>query len=119
MKLDTIHNIIEQFYHDCNFNVDALILLTGYSRGYVRKQIKSTSNTTLGELLERKRIEKSLELISENICICAVHSKAGFSNAKSFRRAFKKRLGVTPTYYKKLLSDSTKLEEAECIRGKL
>ncbi|MBS1538144.1 MAG: AraC family transcriptional regulator [Bacteroidetes bacterium] len=119
MKLDTIHNIIEQFYHDCKFNVDALSMLTGYSRGYVWEQIKSTSDTTLGELLERKRIEKSLELISKNICLCTVHSKAGFTNAKSFRRAFKKRLGVTPTYYKKLLSDNTKSEEAERIRNKL
>lgn len=58
-------------------------------------------------LLENIRLEKALELLAKESCSAAAR-KAGYACCKTFRGAFKRRLGMTPTEYKRMLSSGNK-----------
>lgn len=69
------------------------------------KMIKNTLSITLYSLLsaviEKLRIEKSCDLIKNtDMKIADIAEMVGYTSDKSFRRAFKKIIGVSPVEYR-------------------
>ena len=67
--------------------------------------IKNTLSITLYSLLsaviEKLRIEKSCDLIKNtDMKIADIAEMVGYTSDKSFRRAFKKIIGVSPVEYR-------------------
>lgn len=67
---------------------------------YISKMFKKFMNENFYSYLERIRIDKACELLSRNIPVKDVAEQVGYLSDISFRRAFKKRLGVSPSEYK-------------------
>ncbi|UTC58814.1 AraC family transcriptional regulator [Treponema sp. OMZ 305] len=53
--------------------------------------------------LENKRLEKAQALIAENPkeSLTVLAERCGYTNIQTFRRAFKKRYGLTPSEFKR------------------
>lgn len=111
--------VIEQHFKDHTFTVDKLMTIMGYSRGYAWESIKNSLGASPHHLIETRRLLESLRCISEGMSACEIHLEIGYPSSKSFRRAFKKRLGVCPTDCKEMLKFETKTEQIEELRQKL
>ena len=58
---------------------------------------------SFAQYLEDKRLEKAQALIAENTkeSLSALAEHCGYANTQTFRRAFKKRYGLTPSEFKR------------------
>lgn len=69
----------------------------------VSKGIKAYANENFSSYLERVRIDNACKMIVDGIKIKDIPEKVGYVADSTFRRAFKKRMGVSPTEYSKQL----------------
>ena len=69
---------------------------------YASSFFKSNTGYSFSEYLEKIRIAEACKFLSENnLSINDIAKKVGYNSDLSFRRAFKRRLGVSPTEYVK------------------
>ena len=72
------------------------------SKSALYSKFHSLLNCTIGEYVNRKRIEKSTQmLVDTNFSIEEVSQKTGFSSASYYTKIFKQHMGITPLKYKK------------------
>ena len=67
---------------------------------YISKMFKKFMNENFYSYLERVRMDKACELLNSNVPVKDVAEQVGYLSDISFRRAFKKRMGVSPSEYK-------------------
>ncbi len=78
----SIYNICEEFH---------------ISESFAYQIFREVIGTSFANLLEQIRIEKACQLLSEkNILVKDIALAVGYTNDNSFRRAFKRVMGVTP-----------------------
>ncbi|QIK58185.1 helix-turn-helix transcriptional regulator [Erysipelothrix sp. HDW6A] len=83
-----------------------LSLKFGYSNQYISTLFKKELNTTFLEYLTYKRIQRAKYLLSTtNDRIVDISYACGFSDERRFITHFKKRYGVTPARFRKMLKD--------------
>ena len=56
-------------------------------------------NENFSSYLERIRMDKACEMLMGNMQVKEVSEKVGYLSDVSFRRAFKKRMGLSPSDY--------------------
>ena len=67
------------------------------SESFAYQIFREIIGTSFAHLLEQIRIEKACQLLSEkNILVKDIALAVGYTNDNSFRRAFKRVMGVTP-----------------------
>lgn len=73
------------------------------------KHFKETMNCTIIQYLLRIKINKSMDLLlfTKNN-LEQISAECGFSSPEYFREAFRKQVGVSPTYYRKQNNDKAK-----------
>jgi len=72
------------------------------NENYVSRLIKVSYGENLSVIMERLRIEKACSLlINTNDKSEDIAELVGYSSESSFRRAFKKIMGMTPVEYRK------------------
>lgn len=78
-----------------------------YTVPYVSKLIRNATGLTFTEILRETRFNvcRSL-LINSDMKINRIAEIAGFQNTDHFNRIFKKRMGITPSDYKRKKNDS-------------
>lgn len=74
---------------------------------YFSKYFKEKTGVSFSRWLHGQRIERAIELVkSEEISIASLADKVGYSNTRTFLRAFRGKTGTSPSAYRKsLLSD--------------
>lgn len=92
---------MEKVFFEIN-TVDELIKdLPVSKRNFIRRFKMATGNTPL-EYLQHIRIEASKKILeNSNASITEVMYEVGYSDAKAFRKLFKRIVGLTPRAYKK------------------
>ena len=105
-KYDQLPRILD--YIDKNFRTVTLEELAGhfhYTVPYVSKLIKTSTGLTFTEIISKKKFEvcRSL-LVTTDLKINKIAALAGYQNTDHFNRSFKKRVGVTPSDYKKTIN---------------
>jgi AraC-like DNA-binding protein len=118
-KLAYIEKIIELHYQDSSFNVNALIECIGGNRGYALENIQSIVGFSPQKCIENKRLLLSLKLIASGMTLSRVACQCVFTSSKSFRRAFNRRLGISPSEYSTMVKSTTKAEEIQDLHRKL
>ena len=100
---------------DPQFNVTALAEITGHSTSYLCEKSYSIYGMSTKQVIETVRLEQAIMLLAtDDNKIDYVRMRAGYEYAKSFRRVFKKRLGLTPCECKeKILCAESKKSEIE------
>jgi AraC-like DNA-binding protein len=92
-----IQGYINNNYHDPDLCLTKISDEFGISENYFSFLFKKEVSENFSIYLERLRMAKAKEIISEtNTSLSTLYQYLGYNNAASFRRAFKKNFGVSP-----------------------
>ncbi|MGC5772718.1 response regulator transcription factor [Paenibacillus pabuli] len=89
---------IDRHYSD-NLRLEMLSGLFNYSRSYLGQLFKSHTGEYFNDYLDRVRIQKAKEMLSQGMKVYEVAEKVGYSNVNYFHTKFKKREGRSPSSY--------------------
>lgn len=90
---------MEERCGDPSFSIADLAAEHGVSESKMYKAFKVYFGRSFSEILENVRIEKACRLLGEGMAVKEVTQRTGYSSDVSFRRAFKRVMGVTPTEF--------------------
>lgn len=83
-------------------SIQSLEKNTGISKSTLYKYFKLHYNCTVGEYINKIRIEKSAELLlNADLSMDEIAESVGFSSASYYSKVFKKFYGISPLKYKK------------------
>ena len=89
-----------------NISIEDLAERCGYKPARFRAVFKLQSGLTPSEYRNKLRMEKACELLSQrNLEIGAIAEMVGFRDVFYFSKCFKKTMGVTPSAYRKKISN--------------
>ena len=90
-----IFSLIETECQDQQFDVNHLMMTLGLSNTYLRELTYKCYGQSPRELIESIRLLRVLTYIDRDIALEVISLKCGFGNYKTFRSAFKKRVGIS------------------------
>ncbi|MBX7152387.1 AraC family transcriptional regulator [bacterium] len=100
VRLAQIDQIIKDRYEDPYFNVDELVEKSGLSKPYVYEVLFIHRRATPQRLIEEMRLKRAAALLDMGRTdLQIVSNECGYSRYGTFRRAFKKVLGINPSQY--------------------
>lgn len=95
--LQLLHNNPEK-----NWSLDLLASEVGMSRAGFAKRFKTLSEHSMFDYLTRLRLQRACELLVETkLPLPEIANRVGYESDLAFSRTFKKKLGLTPTAYRK------------------
>jgi len=94
-----IMEIMREKYADAEFGLAVLAEKYGVSESKMYKDFRLYFGKSFAEMLETVRMEKACELLKGGTSVKDVTALTGYSSDTSFRRAFKRVTGMTPTEY--------------------
>lgn len=72
------------------------------SKSVLYKRFQSRFHCTIGEYINKKRVERSVQLLtSTSLSMEEISQQCGFSSASYFTKVFKQHMGITPLKFKK------------------
>jgi len=85
-----------------NLSIEKLASLCGLSISSFKREFQDTYNSSPGNYLNMKKIEKAKELLQiGNLSVSEISYEVGFNDPYYFTRIFKKKEGVPPSTYRK------------------
>lgn len=92
---------IEEHYADSDFSVQKVSQHLNISSGYLSRNFKAAVGCTPIEYVNRLRIEKAKQLLSEtDLPLSEIIQKIGYYDESSFYKKFKAAVGMTPIAYR-------------------
>lgn len=116
---DEIGKLIEVRFRDADFCVKSICHEIGISMSSLHEFLSFRYGTTPHELIEERRLMEALRLMKSNhSSLGAIVRACGFASMRTFRRVFRKRIGMAPSEAnEKLRSQSDKeVFHIECVR---
>ena len=105
-----ISDYIEKHYSQSNLTLEMLASDLGYSVPFTYQFFKEVIGASFADYLEKKRIDQACEYLSKtNLVIKDIALKAGYNSDNSFRRAFKRIIGVSPCEYAHAVNAESKV----------
>ncbi len=96
--IDTIVAYIRANYTDPSLGLNKISDEFHISESYFSHMFKETMNVNFSVYLEDLRLNEAARLLKEgNTNYSGISEQVGYNNINSFRRAFKKKFGVTPS----------------------
>ena len=104
------------FFTDSSYTIEQFASDLGTNRSYASKFVNEELGVSFYTLLSKLRLAYFMKQKSnrDKICISALAKKCGFSNDFSFRRAFKREYGKTPSEY---LKEEIANEQKHALHG--
>lgn len=100
-----------QSHYDEKITLEKLSEYTELSTFYLSNLIKKETDLSLPDIINKVRIEKSKSLLlNMNISILDVAQRVGFNYQNHFASIFKKYTDLTPTEYRKAMSNKQNLK---------
>jgi AraC-like DNA-binding protein len=97
----TIHNAIEEKYHDYNLSLDSLSQDLRYSTSHLSAVFKGAYGETIKDFITQVRLERACDLLlNSDKKISRIAQEVGYINLGSFVKIFKTYRGETPKNYK-------------------
>lgn len=102
--LDSIEALIRSMASDPNLSVDAVARCQGLSSSYLRELAHFAFKMSPRKMIETVRLENAVSLMkSGTYDIYTICTRIGYSNTKTFRAAFEKRIGWCPSEFSQSL----------------
>jgi AraC-like DNA-binding protein len=99
--LSQLHNNLSH-----TWTLDKLAIEVGLSRAGFAKRFKDLVGVSMFDYLTQLRIQRAKELLADtNQSLYKIANQIGYESDLAFTRTFKKRSGVTPTAYRKSLTE--------------
>ncbi len=85
-----------------DLSVDALAQRVGLSSRHFTRRFRAEIGEPVGRHIERLRVEAARQVLeTESVGLSSVASRCGFGTAETLRRAFHRRLGISPDAYRR------------------
>lgn len=95
---EKIKTYVDNHYADSNLGLALVGTEYNISEGYVSTLFKEQAGINFADYVEKLRIDKACILLKENkLTIVQISELVGYNSIQSFRRAFKKVKGVSPS----------------------
>ncbi|TMV48947.1 helix-turn-helix domain-containing protein [Paenibacillus mesophilus] len=108
-RLDVINAAIDYLRENytSSFSLGSLASKSFFSKNYFCKLFKETVGMTVTEYVQKLRIEEACKMMeNSNKKITEISMDTGFADYKSFYTAFTKRVGMTPSEYRKRIEEA-------------
>lgn len=91
---------LQENYRQSELTLDQLAEYLGYTESFLYQFFKDNVGSTFADYLENLRINQACELLMhKDVTVKGVSEKVGYNSDNSFRRAFKRIMGVSPSEY--------------------
>ena len=118
--VETIRSNIVQNFSDSNYELDKFLRSLPFSYDYLRKLFKKEIGITPHQYLCDKRLMMAAEWLSsaynDSSNIADVARMCGFTEPLYFSRMFKKKYGISPSFYRIEKTHSKKRLDPDMIR---
>lgn len=91
---------IEQHYMDAQLSVKLAAEAFGFSESYFSIVFKEAMGEAFSACLEKRRIAEAKVLLSQGLGVERVAELTGYNSSGTFRRAFKRMSGISPTEWR-------------------
>ena len=92
--------IIDKHMCEENFGVDYMASELGMSHSALYKKVKAITSKSVVDMIVEYRIFKAIEMMREGETnISLISDRCGFNEIRSFRAAFKAKIGISPKQY--------------------
>lgn len=93
---------INEVYMDSNLGLGMIATKFNISEGYISSLFKEQTGINFTDYVEEQRINKACELLKDtNSNINEISEQVGYNSVQSFRRAFKRTRGISPSELRK------------------
>ncbi|GLX68812.1 AraC family transcriptional regulator [Paenibacillus glycanilyticus] len=99
--VEEMKQFIAQSYGDPELTLYRIAEHAERPEKYISQLFKEVTATNISDYLEMVRIEHASEMLRTNACtVDEIAERVGYNSAHSFRRAFKRVMGVAPSSYR-------------------
>lgn len=99
-KLTEIKAYIDYNYMQ-DINVDKITKMFGFERSYLYRIFKNKFGVGVKEYMLEVRTERAKQFLADGYTVASTAFMVGYRDEFNFSRAFKERVGISPTEYKK------------------
>jgi AraC-like DNA-binding protein len=93
--------LVDNNIGNANFSVTDITQELGMSRSLLHTKMKNLMNTSAGDYIRHKRIQKACQMITDGHNVSETAYSCGFADPNYFSKVFKKVVGVAPSEYTK------------------
>lgn len=109
----TVQNEMAGRFSDSRFNISELADSLDVSRQYLYEFCMMRFGRSPHDILEELRIQKGMGLLrSGERSLFKICAECGYANYQTFRKAFRKRLGMSPSVCRNAQMDVNTIEES-------
>jgi AraC-like DNA-binding protein len=101
MDKEEIAAYIEEHYGDADLTLNMVAEWAGESERKLYNAFKGIFGVSFSSYLEQIRMTHACELLKQGAAVKDIAAQVGYSSDYSFRRAFKRMIGVSPSDYRK------------------
>ncbi len=99
-KIKSILQYMEDNFNNTGMGLAMVSEQFGLSEGYLSALFKEEMNVNFADYLEDLRMKEACRLLKEGVLVAEIAERTGYNSVQSFRRAFKRVLGVSPSEYR-------------------
>lgn len=101
MKSNDMVRFISEHYQDPQLSLHMMAEAFHMNETYISTYFKQITGVSFGDYLQQLRMEKATALIRQGeMKVAAIAEAIGYTNDQTFRRAFKRVIGVSPSAYR-------------------
>lgn len=102
--VEGIKQFIAERYSDAELTLYRIAEQAERPEKYISQLFKEVTGTNLSDHLEKVRMDRAAELLKEkSLTVDEIAVQVGYNSSHSFRRAFKRVMGVAPSAYRQSL----------------
>ena len=99
--IQRLMELVDNNIGNANFSVTDITAELGMSRSLLHTKMKNLMNTSAGDYIRHKRIQKACQMIIDGHNVSETAYSCGFADPNYFSKVFKKVVGVAPSEYTK------------------
>lgn len=99
-EIKRITDLIQRRYNE-NLKLGMLAQIFNYNSAYLGKMFKNQMGEHFNTYLDKVRIEKAKQFLTQGMKVYEVAERVGYMNADYFNAKFRKYVGVSPTAFRK------------------
>ena len=99
-EIKRITDLIQRRYNE-NLKLGMLAQIFNYNSAYLGKMFKNQIGEHFNTYLDKVRIEKAKQFLTQGMKVYEVAERVGYMNADYFNAKFRKYVGVSPTAFRK------------------
>lgn len=99
-EIKQITDLIQRRYNE-NLKLGMLAQIFNYNSAYLGKMFKNQMGEHFNTYLDKVRIEKAKQFLTQGMKVYEVAEKVGYMNSDYFNAKFRKYVGVSPSAYRK------------------